>query len=390
MLYPGNAPFLGRAPFIMHYGSDYTLGDKKAYFNKMSHQQLRLETCPNFLFDEPWDGTVLAHATQLSKQDRAHTMHIPCTYHAYSSYHAWTNPTAEQAGCALDRALRHAQRCLLPVLCAHRLQPAPRTLWRQHGFGIRCAARALVPPPLHWAASLERGAGGGCVWFGVARLGGVIRVPPTFGLASIQQEAHIDAVQPTIAHCRQWSCRRTAPSSPTRPRRNASCAAAAGLPCLPCPGHAAACRILYDHSTQVTRRKCAQAGRGWVSAARTHSSCIAVCAQSGSLLPGASGVRHAPGLGPHLALPPPPNGYATPRKGTCAVTCKSCLTPVDEVLSSTDQRYAGDWKHLRNLKTGKQKQEALAYIASAEEPELHELDDAMEERRAFLTQKIEL
>lgn len=72
------------------------------------------------------------------------------------------------------------------------------------------------------------------------------------------------------------------------------------------------------------------------------------------------------------------------------MTCKSCLTPVDEVLSSTDQRYAGDWKHLRNLKTGKQKQEALAYIASAEEPELHELDDAMEERRAFLTQKIEL
>ena len=91
-----------------------------------------------------------------------------------------------------------------------------------------------------------------------------------------------------------------------------------------------------------------------------------------------------------MALPSPPNVYATPRKGTCAVTCKSCNTPVDEVLASTDDRYAGDWKHLRNLKRGKQKQDALAYIASAEELELHELDEAMEQRRELLTQKIEL
>ena len=40
---PSYAPYLGRPPLIMHYGSDYTLG--KTYFNKMAHQQLMLETC---------------------------------------------------------------------------------------------------------------------------------------------------------------------------------------------------------------------------------------------------------------------------------------------------------------------------------------------------------
>ena len=44
MLYPGYEPYLGRAPTIMHYGSDFHLG--RAYFNKMSHQGLKLETCP--------------------------------------------------------------------------------------------------------------------------------------------------------------------------------------------------------------------------------------------------------------------------------------------------------------------------------------------------------
>ena len=36
---------------IMHYGSDYTLGH--AYFNKMEHQELKLESCPSFLFADP-------------------------------------------------------------------------------------------------------------------------------------------------------------------------------------------------------------------------------------------------------------------------------------------------------------------------------------------------
>ena len=49
MLYPGYEPHLGRPPFIMHYGADYTLG--RAYFNKMNYQQLRLEECSRHLLD---------------------------------------------------------------------------------------------------------------------------------------------------------------------------------------------------------------------------------------------------------------------------------------------------------------------------------------------------
>jgi len=51
MLYPGYEPYLGRAPMIMHYGSDFKLG--KAYFNKMSHTGLQLEQCRGFLFEDP-------------------------------------------------------------------------------------------------------------------------------------------------------------------------------------------------------------------------------------------------------------------------------------------------------------------------------------------------
>jgi len=51
MLYPGYEPYLGRPPMIMHYGADFHLGE--AYFNKMSYQQLKLEECPAFLFDDP-------------------------------------------------------------------------------------------------------------------------------------------------------------------------------------------------------------------------------------------------------------------------------------------------------------------------------------------------
>ena len=52
MLYPGYQPFLGRGPKILHYGSDYTTADG-IYFNKMSHTELKIETCPNFLFGAP-------------------------------------------------------------------------------------------------------------------------------------------------------------------------------------------------------------------------------------------------------------------------------------------------------------------------------------------------
>ena len=100
MLYPGNPPFLGRAPSIMHYGSDYTFGNRKAYFNKMSHQQLRLETCPNFLFDEPWEGTVLAHAAQLSKQDALATEHLATLNAAFCRFYAriGCSPLPERCG----------------------------------------------------------------------------------------------------------------------------------------------------------------------------------------------------------------------------------------------------------------------------------------------------
>ena len=56
MLYPGYEPYLGRPPMIMHYGAAYTLG--KAYFNKMEHQKLTLETCPQFLFPDAAIGNV--------------------------------------------------------------------------------------------------------------------------------------------------------------------------------------------------------------------------------------------------------------------------------------------------------------------------------------------
>ena len=51
MLYPGYQPFLGRGPHILHYGSDFTV--KGIYFNKMSHTELRVETCPAVLFGAP-------------------------------------------------------------------------------------------------------------------------------------------------------------------------------------------------------------------------------------------------------------------------------------------------------------------------------------------------
>ena len=68
----------------------------------------------------------------------------------------------------------------------------------------------------------------------------------------------------------------------------------------------------------------------------------------------------------------------------------SCDTPVDEVLAGTEDQNAGDWKALRRLKRGKLKQDALAYVASADEAELHELADAIEQRREVLTSKFEL
>ena len=66
----------------------------------MSHQQLRLETCPNFLFDEPWEGTVLAHAAQLSKRDALATEHLATLNAAFCRFYARVgcSPLPERCG----------------------------------------------------------------------------------------------------------------------------------------------------------------------------------------------------------------------------------------------------------------------------------------------------
>ena len=137
MLYPGNAPFLGRPPSIMHYGADYTFGDKKAYFNKMSHQQLRLETCPNFLFDEPWDGTVLAHSAQLSKQDALSTEHLATLNAAFCRFYAriGCSPLPERCGGSAASAFV-VQR----VHWCHRCCTGP-PLWAGIGVGEGLSVR---------------------------------------------------------------------------------------------------------------------------------------------------------------------------------------------------------------------------------------------------------
>jgi hypothetical protein len=243
MLYPGNPPFLGRAPSIMHYGSDYTFGNRKAYFNKMSHQQLRLETCPNFLFDEPWEGTVLAHAAQLSKQDALATEHLATLNAAFCRFYA-------RIGCSP-----------LPERCGGSTASAfvAQLVHERHAALGRLSGRG-------WASG-SRGRR-----FGVARPGGMNRLPP-FSLASIRQEAHIEAVQTTITRCRQRSCQRTVPSpSPNCPRSPCPRDRRCGLLSWPI-------RAKQWHAphlvTQATMRRCVQAGRGWASAAKTHYSCIA-------------------------------------------------------------------------------------------------------------------
>ena len=82
MLYPSYEPYLGRLPYIMHYGSDYTLGH--SYFNKMAHQELRLERCPNFVFDDPQ----LTHLDQLGKKDALTLEHLATLNAAFCEFYA--------------------------------------------------------------------------------------------------------------------------------------------------------------------------------------------------------------------------------------------------------------------------------------------------------------
>ena len=108
MLYPSYAPYLGRPPLIMHYGSDYTLG--KTYFNKMAHQQLMLETCPGFLFAD----TGLNNLDQLSKKDALTFEHITIMNAAFCEFYA-----------------RHANCSHLPKECGERETAKGSTYLRQ-------------------------------------------------------------------------------------------------------------------------------------------------------------------------------------------------------------------------------------------------------------------
>lgn len=81
MLYPGYDPYLGRPPTIMHYGSDFKLGN--AYFNKMMHQQLKLETCPAMLFDDPQ-----LPIEPMSKRDALAQEHLSMLNAAFCKFYA--------------------------------------------------------------------------------------------------------------------------------------------------------------------------------------------------------------------------------------------------------------------------------------------------------------
>ena len=264
MLYPGNAPFLGRPPSIMHYGADYTFGDKKAYFNKMSHQQLRLETCPNFLFDEPWDGTVLAHSAQLSKQDALSTEHLATLNAAFCRFYA-------RIGCS-----PLPERCGGSAASAFVVQ---RVHW--------------LPPLLHWAASpsgdWRRGGSFGLAWHGWVAWSVCLLLAsprsdrrrtstPSSPRSRTVVSGHVDGPSPPLPTHPRSRC-------PVPPLR----AAFLGL-----SGPSSGMPHLVKSSTQVTRRRCAQAGRGWASAAKTRYSCIAARTQGGLISPGPSRTRPRP------------------------------------------------------------------------------------------------
>jgi len=93
MLYPGYEPHLGRAPMIMHYGAAYQLG--KAYFNKMEHTKLKLETCPNFLFPDPQIESI----GQLNKKDALSLEHLSMMNAAFCRFYADINCTYLPSRC---------------------------------------------------------------------------------------------------------------------------------------------------------------------------------------------------------------------------------------------------------------------------------------------------
>lgn len=93
MLYPGYEPYLGRPPMIMHYGAAYTLG--AAYFNKMEHQKLTLETCPMYLFPDAAIGNV----EQLTKKDALSLEHLATMNAAFCSFYGNISCPSTPARC---------------------------------------------------------------------------------------------------------------------------------------------------------------------------------------------------------------------------------------------------------------------------------------------------
>ena len=64
-------PWLGVPPAILHYGADYK--SHGVYFNKMTHVELELHTCPGFAFKMPPLDTVWSSS---SKRDALCAEHL--------------------------------------------------------------------------------------------------------------------------------------------------------------------------------------------------------------------------------------------------------------------------------------------------------------------------
>jgi len=85
MLYPGYAPHMGRPPMIMHYGAEYKIG--RTIFNKMSYQNVRLEQCKGFLFNDPGPLEI----SSLTKTDALSLEHLQTMNAAFCRFYARLN-----------------------------------------------------------------------------------------------------------------------------------------------------------------------------------------------------------------------------------------------------------------------------------------------------------
>lgn len=108
MLYPSYEPHLGRAPLILHYGVDYTV--RGAYFNKMNHASLKLQTCPALQLSRDIESTV----GSMGKRDAICIEQMAMLDSAFCQMYKKSRCTARQipASCddgRLDTLLRDAR-----------------------------------------------------------------------------------------------------------------------------------------------------------------------------------------------------------------------------------------------------------------------------------------